>query len=209
MSFVAYSFKDACEFLVCYLVRAAYNMSANSVRPADQVVPLGSDGNEFATVKILSSDADFGTSNKSHVNDTTQGSTKLVETLDNRYTFTTSIQFFRHATPVNDSAGLAKFGLGAFDKAARLVTRLGAEDMLELTESMNLGIEESSPARNVSALVNGAYYEDRGSVDVTFTIPNSETILINSLATASVLLKLAQPGRARPDTATITAEVTT
>ena len=207
MSFVPATFKDACEFLVCYLVAKAYSMT--NVRPADQKAPTGSDGVEFATVRIMTSDSDFGRSFKSTKNDPTDGSTKVVQTLRNLYTFVCSIQFFRHAAPVNDSAGLAGFGLGAFDKAARLGNRLSQEDMLELSESMNLGIQSVSTARNVAALVNGAYYEDRGSVDVTFTTPNDETLLLNSIASAEVDLQFAQPGRPHPDHATITASEVT
>ena len=134
--------------------------------------------------------------------------TVVTETLDNRYTFQASIQFFRHTTPANDSVGLSPFGLGAFDKATRLVNRLSQSDMLELMGTMNLGIEASSPARNLAGLVDGMRWEDRGSVDVTFTIPNSETILLNSIAHVTASLKMQAPGRPLVTTP-ITAEVTT
>jgi hypothetical protein len=246
VSFVAHSFKDACEFLVSYLVRQCYGMAANSVRPADQVAPTGKDGDEFATVRILSSDGDFGSSLRSYQDEiypawvvttpylagakvsssgssyvcthavtggtgpaidtghwsTTSESVQTAETLDNLYTFVASIQFFRHAQPANDSAGLAKFGLGAFDKAARLMTKLASASMLDLMDQMNLSIEANSPARNVAALVNGAYYEDRGSIDVTFTIPNRETELVNTFAAAGITLEFASPGQPALDTRT-------
>lgn len=248
MSFIANSFKDAAEFLICYLVRTAYGMAPNSVRPADQKQPAGSDEDEYATVRIMSSDSDFGTGTKTFQNAVypawssatayaygalvTQGgnsylcimsvtggtgpatdnthwasttpTTQAVEITDNLYTFVTSIQFFRHAKPATDSIGLANFGLGAFDKASRLATRLGQEDMLELMDQMNLGIDANSPARNVAALVNSAYFEDRGSVDFTFTIPNSETLLLNTFASIGVTLEFASPGQPAPDTRTIT-----
>ena len=248
MSFVANSFKDACEFLVCYLVRTAYAMPANSVRPSDQKSPVGSDEDEYATVRIMTSDSDFGAATKTFQTAVypawdatlayaygalvTQGAssylcimavtggtgpstdnthwaptsatTQAVEITDNLYTFATSIQFFRHAQPATDQIGLANFGLGAFDKASRLATRLAQEDMLELMDQMNLGIDANSPARNVAALVNSAYYEDRGSVDFTFTIPNSETLLLNTFASIGVTLEFASPGQPAPDTRTIT-----
>ena len=246
MSFVANSFKDACEFLVCYLVDQAYG--STNTRAADQVVATGSDGDEYATVRIMSSDSDFGSSFKSFktaaypawsvstpyaygalvtaggnsylcimavtggtgpATDNTHWSattptTQTVETTENLYTFTTSIQFFRHKKPANDSAGLAAFGLGAFDKASRLATRLSQQDMLDLMDQMNLGIDGNSPARNVAALVNGGYFEDRGSVDFTFTLPNSETLLLNTFASAGITLEFASPGQPAPDTRTIT-----
>ena len=135
--------------------------------------------------------------------------TVVTENLENRYTFQASIQFFRHATPANDSLGLSPFGMGAFDKATRLVNRLSQSDMLDLMGTMNLGIEASSPARNLAGLVDGARWEDRGSVDVTFTIMNSETLLMNLIERVTAELELAQPGQPYPDTKTITAEVTT
>jgi hypothetical protein len=245
-AFVANSFKDACEFLICYLVDQAY--ATTNTRAADQVMATGVDGDEFATVRIMSSDSDFGSSFKSFANarypawsatvaytagalvsvganayacthavtggagpaaDTAHWSaaaqtTQTIETTENLYTFTTSIQFFRHKTPANDGAGLAQFGLGAFDKASRLATRLGQQDMLDLMDTMNLGIDGNSPARNVSALVNSGYFEDRGSVDFTFTIPNSETLLLNTFAAAGITLQFASPGQPAPDTRTIT-----
>jgi hypothetical protein len=99
--------------------------------------------------------------------------------------------------------------MGAFDKATRLATKLSGARMLELMDTMNMGLEESSPARNVAALVNGGYYEDRGSVDMTFTIPNRETELVNTFATAGISIQVAYPGRPSPDTETITTEGTT
>ena len=207
MSFIPSSFKDACEYLVCYLVRTAYDFPAGRVRPADQAVPVGT--TEYATVRILTSDSDFGRSNKQYVDDTAQGSTKVKETVEKLYTFTVSIQFFRHATPANDGAGLPVYGLGAFDKASRLANRLSQEDMMALQGEMNLGLARVSSARNVSALVNSSYYEDRGQVDLTFTTPNAETLLLNSIAQATVDLQLAQPGQQHPDHRTITASEVT
>jgi len=52
--------------------------------------------------------------------------------------------------------------------------------------------------------VNSAYFEDRGSVDFTFTIPNSETLLLNTFASIGVTLEFASPGQPAPDTRTIT-----
>ncbi len=202
------TFTDALGFLVRYLVQTAYDMPANGVRPANQKAPTGAEGDEFATVLITSGDSDFGSTARSYNDDPTTGSTQEIETLDNRYTFQASIQFFRHATPANDSVGLSPFGMGAFDRATRLINRLSQADMLELMGTMNLGIEASSPARNLAGLVSGMRWEDRGSVDITFTIPNSETLLLNSIATITTSLKLQEPGRPLV-TQTITAEVTT
>lgn len=245
MSFTAYSFKDACEFLVCYLVKQAYGMT--NVRAADQMIPTGGDGDEYATVRLMTSDADFGTFSRSYetevyaawsstvaylagnrvtfsghsyvcslavkggagpATDTahwtlTTASTMDVETLDNCYTITTSIQFFRHAAPPLDAAGLSPHGLGAFDKASRLAVKLSGSAMLDLMGTMNMTLESSSLARNVAALVNSAYYEDRGSVDMTFTIPNRETELVNTFAIAGISLEFASPGQPAPETRTI------
>ena len=203
---MACSFTDAVGFLVRYLVQQAYNMPVNSVRPANQKAPTGAEGAEFATVLISTMGSDFGTSSRSYKDDLTAHSTREVETIENRYTFHASIQFFRHSTPANDAMGLSPFAMGAFDKAARLVNRLSETDMLDLMGTLNMGIETCSPAHNLAALVDGMRWEDRGSVDVTFTIPNSETILLNSIAIVTASLKMQEPGRPLV-TKTITAEV--
>jgi hypothetical protein len=179
-------------------------MAANSVRPAGQPYPVGNEMAEFATVKIIKGPSgDWGSWWLGQSDDPTLNSTKVVETLDNVYHFTASVQFFRHATPAKDDAGLAPFGMGAVDRAARLETRLASSAMMELMERMGLGLEGGGDPVDVGALVNGATWEDRGSVALDFVIVNREQFLIESIGSAEPMLKYASPGATELTTRTI------
>jgi len=186
---MARSFTDALGFLVRYLVQQAHNLPANSVRPANQKVPTGAEGNEFATVLLKTIDSDFGSYSMDYVPDPATGSTNVIETLDNIYRFTCSIQFFRHAAPVNDAMGISPFGMGAFDKAARLGVVLSSSPMMALMGQMGLGLEGLSPPQNLAFLMDGSRWEDRGSVDATFTVENRESISIATIGSLEVDLK--------------------
>jgi hypothetical protein len=201
MTYAPPSFADACSHLVRKLVQTAYSMAAGSVRPAGQPYPAGNEMAEFATVKIMTGpSADSGTQSITYVDDPTTNSTKVNEYIENVYTFTASIQFFRHATPTADGAGLAKFGLSAVDKAARLDAILSSSAMMALMEQMGLGLQDSSAPRDVGALSQGSTWEDRGSVDMTFVIVNREQFLLESFGSfSSVELRYQSPGQTSPD----------
>lgn len=80
--------------------------------------------------------------------------------------------------------------------------------MMELMERLGLGLEDSSPPRDVGAMIgDGAAHEDRANIDLTFNIVNREQFLLESIATADVTLKLQEPGK--PTLTTETIEVTT
>lgn len=209
MTYTPPSFVDACSHLVRKLVQTAYSMAPNSVRPSGSPYPTGSEMTEFATVKIITGPtADFGAQSVTYENDPATGSTKVNENIENAYRFTASIQFFRHATPGADEAGLAQFGMGAVDRAARLDTILASTPMMELMERMGLGLEDSSDPIDVGSMVNGATWEDRGAVNMTFTIVNREQFLLESFGSISAAeLRYASPGQAQPDVLPI--EVTT
>lgn len=190
--------------MVRRLILTAYGMAADSVRPAGQAAPTGREGEEFATVKIIvGPTSDFGAVSTQWQDDPTSNSTKVIENLENVYRFTASVQFFRHATPWPDAAGISPFGLSAVDKAARLDAVLASEAMMQLMERMGLGLEDTSEPRNVGALIGGATWEDRGSVDLTFTIVNREQFLLESIASAEVTLEVQEPGKATLTTETI------
>lgn len=232
------NFTEALGYLVRKLIRQAYGMPANSVRPANQAAPTGAVDTEFATVLINTNDAiDFqyyrnyanevypawdvatayaigATASRASVSyicttavtggagpgtdaghwATTANSTNVVESVDSTYMFTASVQFFRHATPAADNVGLSPFGTGAFDKAARLESVLALTPNLDLMDTMGLGLEDVSTARNLSGLVDGAVWEDRGSVDLTFTVVNRESVLLSSFASAEIDLLVQQQG---------------
>lgn len=122
----------------------------------------------------------------------TAQSTKVTESIETIDSFTASIQFFRHALPANNTAGRAVFGMGAFDKAVRLEALLALSSNLELMDSLGLCLESVGNPTNVGALVDGATWEDRGAVDVTFTVSNAETALVETIASAEIDLWLQQ-----------------
>jgi hypothetical protein len=170
-------------------------MAANSVRPEGQDYSTGKEASEFATVKIVKGPtADFGTQAIVTYDDPTLGSTKVVEEIENCYRFTASIQFYRHASPSPDSSGLAPFGLGALDKSSRLETILSSSAMMDLMERMGLGLEGSSSPVDVSKLLDDARWEGRAAVSLDFVIVNREQFLLESIASADVTLKVAEPG---------------
>ena len=201
MSYRPPSFVDACSHLVRKLVGAAYNMPGGSVRPAGQPYPVGDETTEFATVKIMAGpSSDFGAQSITYENDPATGSTKVNENIENVYKFTASIQFFRHARPTSDDAGLAQFGLSAVDKAARLDAILASSPMMALMEQMGLGLEDSSEPRDVGAFVASSTWEDRGSVDMTFVIVNREQFLLESFGSIKAAeIRYQSPGKASPD----------
>ena len=198
------SFVDACSHFVRKLVQTAYGMAANSVRPSGQPSPTGTETTEFATVKIIKGPS-VGEDSwwTGWSDDLAVGSTKVVETVDSVYRFTASVQFFRHATPAKDGAGLSPFGMGAVDRAARLEAVLASEAMMSLMESMGLGLEGGGDPVDVGALVNDATWEDRGSVTLDFVIVNREQFLLESIGSAEAILKYASPGATEPTTKTI------
>ena len=196
------TYADAVAWLTRYLIKSAYNMADGSVRPANQTYPTGAQDAEFATVAIISDEADLAASVRSTANDTTVGSTKVEERIDTYHEFTASVQFFKHSAPVADAAGLSPVGLGAFDKASRLQIILAMSRNMETMERIGFGFLGASPARNLSSLIDGATWEDRGSVDLYFCCYARETDLLETIATVEVDIKAAWPS-GRIDTRTI------
>jgi hypothetical protein len=75
--------------------------------------------------------------------------------------------------------------------------------MMDLMERMGLGMENSTAPRDVGEFIQGATWEDRGSVDMTFTIVNREQFLLESIATAEATLYVQEPGKPTLTTETI------
>ena len=189
-----YNYSDAIGMLVRHLIRSAYGMTDGAVRPANQAHPTGKPDVEFATVLILDDEGQIEAATRRTINDTsTVGSTKVLETMDVYHEFTASVQFFRHSTPPADGVGLVPPGMGAFDKASRLQSVLMLSPNMELMESLGLMFLGASPARNLAGLVNGAIWEDRGSVDLYFGCSTAESVLLDTIASAEILLKAQWP----------------
>lgn len=187
------SYADAVNWLVRYLIKSACAMADGSVRPANQAVPVGKQNAEVATVLIMSDEADIAASVRSTVNDVTPHSTRVTESIDTYHEFTASVQFFNHSAPTVDDAGIAQAGMGAFDKAANLQSTLMLSTNMELMERLGLGFLGASPARNLAAIVDGGFYEDRGSVDLYFCCFNRISTMLETIATVEVDLKAAWP----------------
>lgn len=192
------TFAAACAVLVRHLVEQAYGLPKGSARPASQASmgpPIGA--SEYVTVKIFTGpDGDFGTWGADYENDPTEGSTKVIEILENVYNFTASIQFFKNAVPSLGRVGSSPHDLSALDRAARLPTVLASSTMMELMERLGLGLEDNSPPRDIGSMIgDGAAHEDRANIDLTFNIVNQERFLLESFATADVTLKVQEPGK--------------
>lgn len=184
-----YSFQDAAGFLVRKLVRTVCGMPENSIRKAGLVYPAGQEGSEYGTVKILT------TTGKRPISVLTDSATTgvLTETIYQDSLIVASVQFFRHASPGLDGAGISRQGSKAFARASTLGLLLQARSSIALMESMGLGFRSASQARDLSELA-GPTYEDRGSVDLTFTIMNAETFTVASVATAVLDIKFQTVG---------------
>lgn len=176
------SYADAVAYLVRYLIRNAIGAPAGYVRPANQPAPTGAQGAEFATVLILE---DTGTAYPEITRETTQPGDMVTETRAVFHSFTASVQFFKHANPAPDAAGISPFGMSAFSQAARLPMMLTTPNAKILADELGLAFISATPARNLAALAD-EIWEDRGSIDLDFVVENPETALINSLQVAQI-----------------------
>jgi hypothetical protein len=165
------------------LVRIVMSMPANSVRPADQIIPAGGQGIEIATVKVISC-VDVGTPSEDNVDNLDNTSTERV-TGPKRAVV--SIQFFRG--PSQDDAGIAKYGNAAVDRATRLVQRLHLTKGQELMAGAGLGLLDASPVRNLAA-VQDATWESRAQVDLTFDWIARETDTVETIESVPITLSL-------------------
>jgi len=184
------SLTDAVSYLVRYVVRMACGMPANSVRPANQLSPVGGQTDEFATVLIMSG-GNIGGAALIHV-PLTDGSENITEAVEQLYRFTASIQFFRGADVMADPVGLAKWSSNAFDRAVRLGSLLELSAPRELMQRVGLCLIGKGSARDLSAL-NDAAWESRGSVDLEFCVVGSESAIIANYNQIAIVLAAELP----------------
>lgn len=167
------------------LVRVVMGMPENSVRPADQIIPAGSQVAEFATVKVLAvPDAGWGS-----VSLETDGGV-TTENVDVLKRATVSVQFFRG--PAKDRAGLAKYTNAALDRATRLVQRLQLSSSVDLMNELGLGFLSASAPRNLTAVVD-ANYESRAQVDIVFDFANRESATVPTILSVPVSISVQDP----------------
>lgn len=175
--------------IVCGLVRVVMGMGANTVRPADQIMPSGGQVAQFATVKIISAH-DSGRAIRSLVATSPSVTT---ENTDAVKIVVASVQFFR--APNADAAGIVRYSRAAFDRAARLRQRLQMSASVALMRSLGLGLLGAGEARDLTALADDTY-ESRGQIDLTFNVVNRESAVVQTILSAPVTLSL-QPGPTR------------
>lgn len=158
---------DELSRAVRFLVRTVMDMPADSVRPAEQVAPVGGQTIEFATVKIFSL-TDVGTPATSEEN--IGGDPDNVTThVDQTKRFKASVQFFKSPPTTKDPVGKAKKSLAAFDRAQSLRQRLWLPSSIAAMNEMRIGLLDVGDARDLTALAD-TVYESRGSVDLTFNV---------------------------------------
>lgn len=164
------------------LVRTVMGMPANSVRPANQIMPTGAQNDRRATVQIID-DRQVGVSRR----ETAAPDPNLTESIDSVQVFTASIQFFGGTK--HDAAGIAKSQNWGLEMATRLGPRLRLASSIELMTKLGVLLLAEGTPRNLSGVVD-ATYESRGQVDLTFTAANREQADVPTLVSAAVELKV-------------------
>jgi hypothetical protein len=108
------------------------------------------------------------------------------------------------ALPVNNRAGIARYGNAAVDRAARLPHKLWGSAAVALMNRYGLAFLGASPVRNLTALEDGTW-ESRGQVDLTFSVVSRETAAVETILTVPLTTNSQAPGA---DVRTTTTEVT-
>jgi len=99
------------------------------------------------------------------------------------------------ALPVNNRAGIARYGNAAVDRASRLPQKLWMESARSLMHALGLAFVSASPVRNLTAFEDGAW-ESRGQVDLTFTAVNRESETVETILTVPITINHQAPGGA-------------
>ncbi len=165
---------DTLNLAVRQLVRAAMAMPAKSVRPADQIAPVGGQTAPFATVKIISCEG-VGWADVSLEDDGAGGTNEVLQLPDR---FVASVNFYGSAA--KDAAGIARYSNEAFDRASRLSQILQLSANADRMRQIGIGFMGASQARNLSALAD-ATWSSRGQVDLTFSVVNREIASIETI----------------------------
>jgi hypothetical protein len=113
----------------------------------------------------------------------TTAPTKVIERIEAIYTVSASLQFYCHSGPNPGTGNATGVFPGAFEKASRIEAILALSSNIELMDSLGLGLVNVGTPTNVGALVSDPVWNDRGSVDLTFTVSDVETNLVESIAT--------------------------
>lgn len=176
---------DDLNYCVRQLVRRVMAMPDNSVRPAGQIAPTGTQVAQFATVDILEA-PEVGSTDRSlvTVDDVTN------EALDSLYRFTVSVNFYKGTAA--DAAGIAQYNNTAFDLASRLPQRLELSESILLMQQLGIQWIGASKPRNLRRLID-ATWEGRGQIDLYFTVVNRELAPIGTFESVDVGLNVQEP----------------
>jgi hypothetical protein len=187
---------------LCGIVRVAADMAANTVRPANQTLPIGDLGYDFATVHVYSQ-GDAATPEKvGAVADAAEDAVEMDYYLDTYQTFTASVNFWRaRRAPTSADEGAFVDAVGAMEQsqwalyqAQRLSSRFWFPSVRILLHQNGIAfLGQKSAARDLTA-VNDTFFESRGQVDLDFGIVARETTKVQFLAALRAQLIVAEPG---------------
>lgn len=149
------------------LVRELLGMAANTVRPADQNAPTGNTTQQFATVKITMIQP---TGQDDVVFANVPNSNNVTETIDGQRLVMASVNFYRG---------------DAFTKVSRLPGLLSTSAATARMRVLGLGLVGTSQARNLTA-IQDTLSEERGQIDLTFHVAESEVVTIATYGTFEV-----------------------
>ena len=140
------------------LVRTVLAMSPDSVRPANQNAPTGTQDQQFATVLITVINPTGW--DDSRLENEAGPSTNVQESVVGQRHFIASVQFFRG---------------DAYSKACKLRTLLSMSSSIDKLQALGLGFVRAAAAKNLTTVVD-TYWEERGQVDLEFHLAAKETV---------------------------------
>jgi hypothetical protein len=168
---------DVVANVIRYAVRTVLQMPQNSVRPANQNVPAGPQGQQFATV-LVTDVSQVGYDQEKIVNMPDVGDPPVdPETV--KWTLTgpriveASLQFFRG---------------DAYSKACRAVSLLQSSFMTETLQALGLGFKSAGKVLNLTALVDDTW-ESRAQVNIQFCVIAQEQTILNTFGTFPIALE--------------------
>lgn len=153
------------------LIRDLLGMPENSIRPANQAAPVGTQDDPFITV-LITQESSIGLDPIS----LSDGLGTLVDIkAEGLYPVTLSVQAFRN---------------GAVDKISRLKTLFTHPLVHERLMALGLGYISASVVRNLTGVLNRTIQEERAQIDFTFHTLRSETISIESIGVVPISVAL-------------------
>lgn len=164
---------DDINKMIRKFIRETLALPENSVRKANQTAPTGKQSEPFATVLITLIDA-TGEDDRRLKNEDAP-SLNVAETIIGQRRLVASIQFFRE---------------DAYTKACRINALLSMSSSVDKLQAMGLGLIRASAARNLTAVIDGAW-EDRAQIDLEFHLVAKEVQSLPTYGTFPVSVSTA------------------